>query len=73
MPIGYGCVRGKIYRNEQPLAEPSYKMIPTKVCEKCGEEKPLIKFRLMRDTDDGHSPVCSDCELLERPRRKKKL
>lgn len=33
----------------------------TKVCRKCGEEKPVDQFRRMLNSPDGYTHVCRRC------------
>lgn len=34
----------------------------TKVCDKCGEEKPLNEFRHRSSNPDGYDNVCKKCK-----------
>jgi hypothetical protein len=34
---------------------------PVKVCNKCGNVKPLMKFHILRQRADGHDETCIEC------------
>lgn len=34
----------------------------TKVCAKCGKEKPIDQFHKRKSSKDGHRSYCKDCE-----------
>ena len=36
-------------------------MVKTKICSRCGEEKPLSAFHYRKDSRDLHRGVCKDC------------
>ena len=36
-------------------------MIRTKICSRCGKEKPITAFHWRDDSPDGHRGVCKDC------------
>lgn len=68
MPIRYGQVKGRKYPADQPLYVPEEE---TKVCTKCGREKPLWCFSKDRTRRDGLRSECSECEAEMRMRRRK--
>lgn len=34
----------------------------SKICAKCGVEKPIGEFGILRSSGDGHNPLCFDCK-----------
>lgn len=54
---------------QTPEAQPTE---PTKICNTCGEEKPLSGFYRRADSMDGHHHRCKRCDC-GRPRRQTKM
>lgn len=44
-------------------------MVNTKVCSKCGIEKPLSDFWKDKKSKDGHRPDCKECRDIEKHRK----
>lgn len=38
----------------------------TKVCSKCGIEKPIKEFHKRKDSKDGHRGTCAECDCIRR-------
>lgn len=55
---------GEGIKQEQPVV--------TKVCHKCGQEKPITEFQKSKSCIDGHIGQCNAC-INERVRARKKL
>jgi len=48
-------------------------MNKTKICKKCGIEKPIDSYYPDRTYPDHRVRVCKDCQKLDRLQRKKKI
>lgn len=72
MPMIYGCGKGRIHRNVQPLpAEPEKKPVGgTKICHRCGRELPLRDFSLLARNADGLDHQCRECRSERRKKAK---
>lgn len=61
---------------EPPVAaesEPEPEQVPTKVCRRCGEEKPLTEYYLSTGHRGGRRAVCKACTEENRARRRSRL